>query len=427
MDISNIQATTGVYLFYKKSEIIYIGKSNNLKARVKSHFENAKLDAKEALIVGNATKIKCRITDSDFKAVLLESDLIKKYKPIYNSRWRDDKSYLYIKISKTDIFPKIYPVRREDDDRSLYFGPFSSQHEVEAILKETRRIFPFCMQKKLGKYPCFYHKIGYCNPCPNKVTTTMNHELRATLKREYRKNIRGVIKVLEGNTDLILKNLYRHLKLYSRQQKYEDAIVIRNKISRFTNLIANRHFLSTEPTFYNLSEQNIKSLLNILHPFYPDLFSLSRIECFDVSNSAGKQATASLVVFTEGLVDKSQYRRFKIKNLKLRSDFEMIEEVLTRRFASVAKVRWPSPNLIIIDGGKPQLRFVKRLLSKLAITIPFIGIAKQPDRLIVGANLATIRPHTNNLGFNLIRAIRDESHRFAKKYHVYLRDKKMMI
>src|SRR5689334_17395324 len=113
-DLNKLPSTTGIYIFRNNKDIFYIGKSINLKARVLSHIENAKIDAKEAAIIQNSDRIDCIITDSEFKALLLESKLIQHYQPPYNSIWRDNKSYLYVKITVKDEFPKIFPVRREN-------------------------------------------------------------------------------------------------------------------------------------------------------------------------------------------------------------------------------------------------------------------------------------------------------------------------
>ncbi len=419
----NVPPSCGVYFFKKGDEIIYIGKSVNLKARLLSHIENAKLDNKEAAIIGNSDVIEYVIADSEFKALLLESDLIRKHKPKYNSRWRDDKSYLYIKITMKDDYPKIFAVRREFDEVSRYFGPFPSMYSIEEILKEIRKIFPYCTQKKLSKRPCFYSKIHLCNPCPNTIDLIKDEEEKARQKRIYRNNIRQIIKILEGKTDVVLKGLYQDLKDLTETEKYEDALILRNKIFRFEHLIHDRIFSSTHITEnYNQSEGRTKNLLEILQPYFPSLSKLNRIECYDISNFSQKDATASMVVFTDGLSDKSQYRRFRIKNKALQSDFDMLDEVIRRRFNQ----DWIQPDLITIDGGKPQIRRVKEVLESLNITIPLIGIAKNPDRLIIGIDaLPTIRPPVRSLGFGMIRALRDESHRFAKKYHLLLRNKKL--
>src|SRR3990172_1230144 len=107
----SLPPSTGVYFFKKYDEILYVGKALSIKSRILSHLENAKLDLKEALILKNSNKIEYTLTDSEFKALLLESTLIRKYKPKYNSRWKDDKSYLYIKITVKDEYPKVFTVR----------------------------------------------------------------------------------------------------------------------------------------------------------------------------------------------------------------------------------------------------------------------------------------------------------------------------
>ena len=130
-----------------------------------------------------------------------------------------------------------------------------------------------------------------------------------------------------------------------------------------------------------------------------------------------------MVVLTNGLIDKNQYRRFKIKNETIQSDFDMLDEVITRRF----KNSWEHPSLIIVDGGKPQVRRIIQVLQNLCINIPILGIAKGPDRFILGVKgMPTINPRSNNLGYRLIQLIRDESHRFARKYHLFLRNKRML-
>ncbi len=130
-----------------------------------------------------------------------------------------------------------------------------------------------------------------------------------------------------------------------------------------------------------------------------------------------------MVVFTEGNSDKKEYKRFKIKNEKAESDFEMMDEVIRRRF----KNDWPHPDLLVVDGGKPQVRTVLKVLHEMDIQVPLIGIAKRPDRIVLGTeHYLSLRPRSDHPGFQLLQALRDESHRFAKKYHVLLRGKNML-
>ena len=168
INTANLPSQSGVYLFYSGKEIIYIGKSVNIKARVASHLENAKINNKEAAIISHADRLEYLLTDSEFKALLLESRLIQQHQPKYNAVWKDDRSYLYIKITH-ELYPKVYAVRKENDGKAIYFGPFSSQRQVNLILREIRKVFPFCSQKKISARPCFHSKINLCSPCPNVI------------------------------------------------------------------------------------------------------------------------------------------------------------------------------------------------------------------------------------------------------------------
>ncbi len=421
--VRKIPTTTGVYLFKKGKQILYIGKSVNMRARLISHLENARIDAKESAIVTQSDSISCIITDSDFKALLLEAQMIQRYKPKYNAQWRDDKSPLYIKITIRDEYPKLFSIRKEFDHKSRYFGPFPSVKSVYEILREIRRVFPFCTQKKITEKSCFHAKINLCHPCPNVIGQISDHDQRIRLQQIYKRNIRNAQRVLEGKTELVLNSLYKKLGEYAQKERYEEALIFRNRIMQLETLLHRQMFSPDITPHYNLASESINSLSVLLKNFFPHLSSIHRIECFDVSNLAQKEATASMVVFTNGLIDKKEYRRFKIKSSSSRSDFEMMQETLQRRFHNT----WPLPNLLVVDGGKPQVRIALKILANLQINIPLIGIAKHPDRLVIGqGNLPTVKPPIHHHGFNIIRYLRDESHRFAKKYHVWLRGKRMM-
>lgn len=416
-----LPSTNGIYIFRRDEEYLYIGKSVNIKARVLSHVENARSNAKEEAIVTQANRLETMVTDSEFMALLLESRLIQKHHPKYNVIWRDDKSYLYIKITGEE-FPKIYAVRREHDSRATYFGPFSSSRQVESLLGNIRKIIPFCTQRKLSRKACFYSKIGLCTPCPNSINDLPAGTEKTALKREYRHNIRRIASILDGNAEKILASFYRELKAAIREENFEEGITLRKKVAVFEWLIHKRRFDDKGLESYDRSRENMESLYGMLKPYFPQLQSVRRIECFDISNLMQKQATASMVVFMDGLADRKEYRRFRIKNPKLQSDFDMLDETLTRRF----KNNWEHPDLIVIDGGKPQIRRIREVLRREGISLPVIGIAKHPDRLVIGNEHYTVlRLKADNPGLKLIQSARDESHRFAKKYHVFLRDRQL--
>ncbi|OGH38552.1 hypothetical protein A3F59_01950 [Candidatus Roizmanbacteria bacterium RIFCSPHIGHO2_12_FULL_38_13] len=423
-NLRKVPTMIGVYIFEKNDRPIYIGKSINLKARLISHFESAKIDSKTANYVYGADKISYFLTDSEFKALLLESKLIQSHKPKYNVRWRDDKSYLYIKVTIKDTYPKFFINRKEDNKNAKYFGPFQSVRVASNILREIRKIFPFCTQKKITKQRCFYSKIKLCNPCPNMIEKIADPTLQLQEKKRYKSNIRQAIKVLKGNIEVVSKDLYRQIELLTKQKKFEEAIPYRNRLYRLEGLVSHQRFDTDQDEYYNMSEKFMNGLEHLLKQFFPTINNLSRIECYDISNLNFENATASMVVFTNGLSDKKEYKRFKIKNKKAQSDFEMIEEVIERRLKHKS---WKWPDLLVIDGGKPQVRSVLKVMKKASSNIPMIGIAKRPDRLIIATdNLFSIRPPSGHPGFKLLQALRDESHRFARSYHLKLRRKKML-
>jgi excinuclease ABC subunit C len=422
-ELKHIPMTNGVYVFEQNGVPLYIGKSISLKARLISHFENAKVSPKAAGYVDNADTIRVFITDSEFKALLLEANLIRKHMPKYNVRWRDDKSYLYIKVTVKDEFPKFFITRKEEEKDSLYFGPFPSVKSATNLLREIRKVFPFCAQRKISKHPCFYAKIKLCDPCPNAIQMLDDPNMKKLLRRKYRDNIRHVIKVLDGNVDLVIKQLYKKIEELTTEENFEDAIEYRNRLLRLEGMVLTRSFDQEHLEEYNLSEKRVVALKDLLLPHFKGLADLNRIECFDMSTFQFKQSTASMVVFTEGVSDKKEYKRFKIKNEKAESDFEMMDEVIRRRF----KNDWPKPDLLVVDGGKPQVRTVRKVLTEMNIDVALIGIAKRPDRIVLGTDdYLSVRPRIDHSGFRLLQALRDESHRFAKKYHVLLRNKNML-
>jgi len=411
--IDNLPSTIGIYFFKNDKVINYIGKSVNIKARVSSHLENAKLDNKEKLIIKNSNIVEAIATESEFKALILEAKLIRELQPKYNSIWKDDKSPLYIKITVKEEFPKII-ITRKPSDRSLYFGPFSSVRMVEKIINDIRRIIPFCTQKKLSKKACFYSKIGLCNPCPNKIKNIEQ-------KKQYKKNIRQVISILNGNVKIIVRDLSQRLNVLIKNNQYEQAIVIRNKMFRFNRLLS----LKDDSDFsFKDNEKKIREMFLFFKKYFPNLKKIERIETYDISNLGLKQAVGSMVVMNNGQIDKKEYRKFKIKQLGLRSDFDRLKEVINRRLQQ----KWPFPDLMIVDGGKPQIKAILKILDSNKVSIPLIGIAKNPDRVIAGIEgYPSLFLKNDSDVLNIIRLLRDESHRFAHKYHLFLRNKDFLL
>lgn len=421
-DIKEAPGTCGVYQYWSGDTLLYIGKAINLKARLSSHAQNAKLDAKEAAIVAGDT-IRYTLCDTEFKALLLESELIRIYRPPHNRVWKDDKSYLYIIIDLADPFPRPHFARAHDlEDKNStkklrIFGPFPNSKVAEEVLRAIRRLIPFCMAKKIDKHACFYSRIGLCSPCPSVIST-------AAEKSKYRSQIRQVIKILEGDVDPVIKDLTAQMKAASQVEDFEKALELRTKIERFERFISNHSFTDRHFSYNNASEK-LSTLTTVLAP-YLGVRPLSRIECYDASNSAMHHATVSMTVMTDGLLDNGQYRRFKIKNPRAVSDFDRLDEAMTRRLKNTS---WPRPDLIVVDGGIPQLRRLQRIFDQQAEPPLYIGLAKHPDRLIVPNKdtFEVIKLPSDHPGLQLLEQLRDEAHRFANAYRKILEKKRTTL
>ncbi len=421
-DSKDAPTTCGVYQYWSGKTRLYIGKAINIKARLASHAQNAKLDAKEAAIVAGET-IHYTLCDTEFKALLLESKLIQQFHPPHNRVWKDDKSYLYILIDMSDPFPRPHFARAHElsDTNSTkkirIFGPFPSTKIAEEVLRAIRRLIPFCMAKRVGKHPCFYSRIGLCDPCPANIYKERIFVKQNELKHQYRLQIRHVVRILEGDVEPVIKELTKEMLIASKKEDFETALDLRTKIERFERFITTHSF--TDRHFsYNNAEEKLAALESLLAHH-----GLHRIECYDASNNAMNDSVVSLTVMTDGLLDKGEYRRFKIKNPRAVSDFDRLDEALTRRLKNKS---WDKPDLIVIDGGTPQLRRLQRIFDQYENPPFYLGLAKHPDRLVIpgqSGEFATLRVNSDHPGFQLLEQLRDEAHRFANAYRKILESK----
>lgn len=403
-----IPETPGVYVFFKDKTPIYIGKAINLKRRVSSYFD-IDLENKTAKMVTEANYISYIKVDSELESLLLEARLIRKYMPHYNIAAKDDKHPLYIVITK-EKYPRVITARKIDIKQGStlsVFGPFPSTRNVYSVLRMLRRIFPFS-DHKLGKRKCIYSHIGLCNPCPNTIVqSAQNIELR----KKYLSNIRNLKSILEGRINKVKSDLEKQMKIASSKENFEEAKIIRDQIERLEYItrpqIPTDYFMQN-PNLYedqrNLEIGELKKLLTRRNLVISDL---SRIECFDVAHLAGTNPTASMVTFIDGTGDKALYRHFKIRKAKGGDDYESMREVARRRAQHFGD--WGKPNLIIVDGGRGQVASFGSEIQG----IPVVGIAKHPDRLIVGEEKIKL----TGAPLQLVSRIRDEAHRFARRYH----------
>ncbi len=394
-----------------------MGKAKNLRKRVSSYFLNKDLGPKTQALVEKVDKIKTIHTNSELESLLLEANLIKKYTPKYNIRLTDGKSYIRARITVGDEAPKVLLARREEDSKSIYFGPFPSSTDLKVVLKIVRRIFPYQSVLNHPKRNCLYFHLGLC-PCPPMFKTPEQ-------TREYKKNIKYIVQFFSGETKKIIKELEKERDKFSRIESYESALQVQKKIDAIILITTPRKSAFDYEMNPNLRSdtrsEELEELKNALTSNGVQVNKLERIECYDISNISGKFATGSMVVFTDGERDSSEYRRFKIKRPPrvVPNDFAMMQEVLQRR---IQHKEWPLPDLVIVDGGKGQISSANKALFDAKVNVPLIGIAKK-EELLITTDFKVIRLSKTSKGLTLVRRIRDEAHRFAITYHKKLRSK----
>lgn len=424
MNLSSIPTTPGIYQFLnEEGEILYVGKAINLKNRVKSYFQKNLLSPKTRQLVKQIKNIHTIKTESEFDALLLEARLIHTLQPKYNITWRDDKHPLYIKIT-TDEFPKIQTVRREDDKKSAYFGPFPSSRTVRQTLKFLREIFPYCSEKSIGKRPCFYSHIGLCEPCPNWISLLTGSEYQKELKN-YKKNIGMIRKVLDGKATSVVKQLEKQMNIYAQAMEFEKAAHIKRQLDKIEYLRQLRtpvkEYMKNPNLYDDLRHEELIELASVL-----GTGELSHIEGYDISNIQGSNATGSMVTFIDGEPEKSFYRRFKIRQKQTPDDTFMMHEMLIRR---LSHQDWAYPDLIMVDGGKGQIHAAQHAMRQLHVSIPLIGLAKRLEEILIPQGeqeFKTIRLPESSKALHVLQRIRDEAHRFANTYHRTLRSKGMV-
>lgn len=379
--IKKFPDTPGVYTMRDKNRRpLYIGKASSLKRRVLSYFQRPQETRIEQML-SQVKNIETKKTDSVIEALFLENDLIKKYKPKYNVKLKDDKTFLGIFITKED-WPRIMPARiTQKLPPGEFYGPFPSAGQVREALQIIRKIFPFRVScQPLSGKACFEYHLGMCpGVCAGKIKM-----------RDYQKTIHQIKLFLRGKKKNIIKEIEREMKLTAKNMDFEKAAKLRDQI--FTL----RHIQDVAL----IQEEDLR------HP--EDI--PNRIEAYDVSNISGAFAVGSMVVFSEGLIDKSQYRKFKVGTVQGTNDIAALKEVLSRR---LNHREWLYPDLILIDGGRGQVNGAREILRARRLNIPIVGIAKGPDRdkneIIGGGNLSVDK--------KLLVRCRDEAHRFAVQYY----------
>lgn len=433
--LKELPRTPGVYFHKDKTgEIIYVGKAAVLSNRVRQYFQASRTrDPKTEALITEIVDVDWMTVDSEMEALFLEAEMIRRYMPRYNILLRDDKAMSYIRIDYDSNYPTVTTTRRPLDDGAQYYGPYFSTLAVHQSLKLLRRIFPFATRKTNGQKRASLHYHLGLDPGLEEGKTSLE---------DYRANLRQLIAILQGKRKTVIKQLERDMKRAAKDSDFEKATQLRNQLFALQNL--GRQVIFSDKEFQDISKDHaLNELVNLLSiPKIP-----VRIEGFDISHQQGSDVVASMVVFTNGVSNKSEYRKFKTK-LDHNNDFYNMHETLRRRLSDKNRKAWGVPDLVLIDGGKGQLDAAIQARDEQGQgSIPFIGLAKREEQIVIAKNRSNVDlnekvlhnlrgyatetkdfvlinlPANTNL-VKLLQRIRDESHRFAVSYHSVLKVKR---
>jgi excinuclease ABC subunit C len=486
--LSAVPHKPGVYLHKDRfGTVIYVGKALNLRKRVSQYFQSSRRngwDLKFNALIEAIHDFDVHIVRSEPEALLLESKLVKEFKPRFNIMLRDDKRFLMLKVNLNDPIPNFTFTRFKKDDGARYFGPFVNSVGLRNTVALARKQFNLrgCRVFTPGEADykhCLYAHLKHCTaPCVGNVS-----------REQYLEQVKAACNFLEGQCREMQGQLEVEMKKAAAAHDFEKAADLRDLIRDLNDTWKKTEKFARVP--YNLPlsinpENDLVELAKVLGLAAPPLC----IEGFDISNISGTFAVASLVSFKNGRPDRANYRRFKIKTVVGQDDFASMAEVVRRRYSrllneSVAPTqitkndddgqavpqelqtlvnetsrrvrrglpvknnfgrdavsasqnsnsgtatRHPSqmknlPDLILIDGGKGQLGMACAELKKLGLKkIPVIGLAKEFEEIYLPEKSLPLRLGLDHPAVKLLQRIRDECHRVANSYNAQLRLKKI--
>ncbi|MDO4978626.1 MAG: GIY-YIG nuclease family protein [Candidatus Saccharibacteria bacterium] len=409
--LKTLPHSPGVY-FHKNAEgeVIYVGKAAVLKNRVRQYFQNTEKDPKTEALVKEIAMTDWIVVDTEMDALFLESEMIKRYMPKWNILLRDDKTVVYVRIDMKSEVPYVTTTRNPEGDDATYIGPFYAKSTIVDALRILRRVFPYYDRPYDGR-----------KTLNTDLGLTPGIEIGKVTPAEYKKSLRNLIRYLNGDRETLLKDIEKQMKEASKAQEYEHAASLRNQLYGLKGL--KRKIVFSDKEFLDISSDKalleLQKLLNLETP-------PRRIEGYDISHISGQNVVGSMVVFTNGTADRAQYRKFKLRKQQ-NNDTASLQEVLTRR---LKHNEWTFPDVILLDGGAPQLSSAMEILKDTDIAV--IARDKSGDHsrnaevkiITADRELHYLKPDSHLS--KLIARIDEEAHRFAITYHRLLQGKKLL-
>ncbi|KAF0093150.1 MAG: excinuclease ABC subunit C [Puniceicoccaceae bacterium 5H] len=414
----------GVYLMKDRfGSVLYVGKAKNLKRRVSSYFQRSRRNMiqqpKVVAMLDLIYDFDYIEVNSESEALLLEGRLIKEWKPKYNTDFTDDKRFLLVRVDMENTLPRFRLVRFRQSEQSLYFGPFAHAGRLRKTLGELRLKYGILLsdasptQLEDGRWRLY----------DDARAEIYGHENIVT-EDEYRARVEQACVFLDGKSREWLSDLEDEMRKAALNQEFERAAELRDVLFALKGTIERTRKFTRQTLVMRPADPTpvLEELQRELQ-----LRNLPRnIECFDISHVSGTYCVASMVHFTDGLPDKNNYRRFKIKSFIGNDDFRAMEEVVGRRYRRLHDEGKPFPELVVIDGGRGQVgAALKAFLLHELEPPPLIGLAKKEETIHFSDAREPLQLPNHSAPRLLLQRIRDEAHRFANTYNADLRRKRM--
>jgi excinuclease ABC subunit C len=442
----------GVYMMKDRlKRVIYVGKARDLRKRLSHYFMPSRrmtADLKTRALLDSIWDFDVHLVRNEPEALLLEGKLIKEFRPKYNISFRDDKRFLLVKVNLSDPIPRFQLSRLKMEDGYRYFGPFAHAGALRSTLRWMKKRFGIrsCRVFEPGESDykrCMDHIIKNCSaPCIRRVTLD-----------DYKIRVLAACEFLEGQSHEMLKQIEEQMKKAAENLEFEKAAEMRNMLDdlRRTTRPTRRFTRGSLPTSID-PIGDLQALADaLLLPNAPTV-----MECFDISNISTTHIVASMVSFRNGVPDKSNYRRYRIRTVAGQDDFASMAEVVRRRYSrvllenrsaapeiaefsqepvdeSMARIQTAAPermvrlpDLIIVDGGKGQLSSACKELQRLGLqNVPIIGLAKEFEEIYRPGRPLPLQLPDDSGALQVLQRIRDEAHRFANGYHQLLMKKRI--
>ena len=402
-------------------QVIYVGKAKDLKKRVSTYFQASRKMAvaqpKVRAMLDLIHDFEIIIVNSEAEALLLEGQLIKKFKPRYNTDFTDDKRFLLVRIDPRESLPRFRLTRNRTDSNSRYYGPFAHSTHLRKTLTELRRKFGILlsdaspMELPDGRWRLYDDARAEIYEHDNEITA-----------EQYSERLGDACEFLEGKAREWLSELKAEMKAASAEQRYEEAASLRDRIDALQRTASRTRKFERNLVGTHNHRQVVKSLKEKLHIAQEP----RHMECFDISHISGSFCVASMVAFKDGSPERKSYRRFKIKSFVGNDDFRAMEEVVGRRYRRLHDEGKAFPDLIVIDGGAGQVTAaLKAFLSQGLEPPDLIGIAKRNETVIYSDGREPLNLAHHDPALRLLQHIRDEAHHFANSFNAELRSKRL--